>query len=139
MENVQIAIIGSGFGGIGTAIRLKQEGFEDFIIFERADDVGGVWRDNTYPGCACDVQSHLYSLSFVPNASWTRRFSRQPEIWAHLRDVVRDAGLRASIRFGCALLDATWDDAAQRWQLATSRGTMSSDVLVLATGPLSEP
>jgi len=84
MKNVQIAIIGSGFGGIGTAIRLKQEGLEDFIIFERADDVGGVWRDNTYPGCACDVQSHLYSLSFVPNPDWTHSFSPQAEIWDYL-------------------------------------------------------
>ena len=70
--DTQIAIIGSGFGGLGAAIRLRQRGFEDFLIFERASDVGGTWRDNSYPGCACDVQSHLYSFSFAPNPDWSR-------------------------------------------------------------------
>src|SRR5918992_858877 len=79
----RVAIIGAGFGGLGTAIRLRQRGEEDFVIFERAGDVGGTWRDNSYPGCACDVQSHLYSFSFAPEPDWSRRFSRQPEIWRY--------------------------------------------------------
>ncbi len=81
-EHVRIAIVGSGFAGIGMAIRLKEAGIEDFVILERADDVGGTWQANTYPGCQCDVPSHLYSFSFEPNPSWTRTYSRQPEIWA---------------------------------------------------------
>ena len=81
-QHVRIAIVGSGFAGIGMAIRLKQAGIEDFVVLERADDVGGTWQANTYPGCQCDVPSHLYSFSFEPNPSWTRTYSRQPEIWA---------------------------------------------------------
>lgn len=139
MRNVQIAIIGSGFGGIGTAIRLKQEGIEDFIIFERADDVGGVWRDNTYPGCACDVQSHLYSLSFAPNPDWTRSFSPQPEIWDYLRRCARDYGVLAHIRFGHAVSEAVWEHDVQRWRIETSQGTCLASVLISAAGALSEP
>src|SRR5215210_3171500 len=90
---IKVAIIGSGFGGLGAAIRLKREGVEDFLIFERAGDVGGTWRDNTYPGCACDVESHLYSFSLAPNPDWTRSFSPQPEIWAYLKRCARDFGI----------------------------------------------
>src|ERR671915_2603961 len=86
-RDFEIAIIGAGFGGLGTAIRLRQRGTDDFVIFERATDVGGTWRDNTYPGCACDVQSHLYSFSFAPNPDWTRTFARQAEIRAYLERV----------------------------------------------------
>ena len=85
--HVHVAIIGSGFSGLGTAIRLKQEGMNDFIVLERASEVGGTWRDNTYPGCACDVPSHLYSFSFAPNPDWSRAFSPQPEIFSYLRHV----------------------------------------------------
>ncbi|MEP6568885.1 MAG: NAD(P)/FAD-dependent oxidoreductase [Acidobacteriota bacterium] len=139
MQKVQIAIIGSGFGGIGVAIRLKQEGIEDFIIFERADDVGGVWRDNTYPGCACDVQSHLYSLSFVPNPEWTRSFSPQAEIWEYLRRCSRDYGLLPHIRFGHSVDLAVWENDSQRWRIATSQGTYRALVLISAAGSFSEP
>jgi cation diffusion facilitator CzcD-associated flavoprotein CzcO len=137
--NVQIAIIGSGFGGIGTAIRLKQEGVEDFIIFERAEDVGGVWRDNTYPGCACDVQSHLYSLSFVPNPNWTRSFSPQSEIWEYLRRCARDYDVLPHIRFGHAVTGAVWENDSQRWRIETSQGSFSASVLISAAGSFSEP
>ena len=91
-EQVRIAIIGSGFGGLGTAIRLKQRGMDDFVVLERAGDVGGTWRDNTYPGCACDVQSHLYSFSFAPNPDWSRSFSPaagDPGVPAALRPRLR--------------------------------------------------
>src|SRR5271167_4052831 len=81
LGHYRIAIVGSGFSGLGTAIRLKQEGIEDFVVLERAEALGGTWRDNTYPGCACDVPSHLYSFSFAPNPDWSRTFSPQPEIW----------------------------------------------------------
>ena len=139
MQDVQIAIIGSGFGGIGTAIRLKQEGIEDFIIFERAEDVGGVWRDNTYPGCACDVQSHLYSLSFVPNPDWTRSFPPQAEIWDYLRRCARDYEVLPHIRFGHTVNDAVWEPDLHRWRVETSGGTWLTSVLVSAAGGLNEP
>ena len=89
-----VAIIGSGFSGLGMAIRLKQAGFGDFVILERASEVGGTWQANTYPGCACDVPSHLYSFSFAPNPDWTQTYSTQPEIWAYLQRVADDFGLR---------------------------------------------
>jgi cation diffusion facilitator CzcD-associated flavoprotein CzcO len=139
MQDVQIAIIGSGFGGIGTAIRLRQEGIEDFTIFERADDVGGVWRDNTYPGCACDVQSHLYSLSFAPNPDWTRSFSPQAEIWDYLRRCARDYNLLPHIRFGHSVTEAVWEHDLQRWRIETSGGTCLASVLISAAGSFSEP
>lgn len=138
-RDVQIAIIGAGFGGLGAAARLRQAGFHDLLIFERAGDVGGVWRDNTYPGCACDVQSHLYSLSFAPNPDWSRSYSPQGEIWAYLRRVAAEFDLRGRIRFGHEVLAAAWDDAARRWRIETSRGAFSAAVLVVGSGGLSEP
>jgi cation diffusion facilitator CzcD-associated flavoprotein CzcO len=135
----RIAIIGSGFGGLGAAIRLKQQGIEDFLIFERANDVGGTWRDNTYPGCACDVQSHLYSLSFAPNPNWTRSYSQQPEIWAYLKRCAQDFGVLPHIRFEHEVREAAWDERAQRWQIETSQGRYSASVLVMASGALSNP
>lgn len=136
---VHVAIAGSGFGGLGMAIRLKQQGLEDFVIFERAQDVGGVWRDNSYPGCACDVQSHLYSFSFAQNPGWTRAFSPQREIWAYLRDCADRFGLRPHLRLGHTVQEACWDDRLQRWHIETSRGAYTADVFIFAMGGLSEP
>ena len=147
---VRVAIIGSGFGGLGAAIRLKQDGIDDFVILERAGDVGGTWRDNTYPGCACDVESHLYSLSFAPEPGWTWRFSRQPEIWRYLQRLARQHDLLPHIRFHHDVLGADWWTAhavAERpgspdrpcWRIETSRGVVWARVLVAATGPLSAP
>jgi cation diffusion facilitator CzcD-associated flavoprotein CzcO len=135
----RIAIVGSGFGGLGTAIRLKQEGLSDFVILERAHDVGGTWRDNSYPGCACDVASHFYSLSFAPNPDWTDRYSRQGEIWRYLQRCVEDFSLRPYIRFGHEVRAAEWDEGASLWRIDTGRGPVAASVLVLASGPLSEP
>jgi cation diffusion facilitator CzcD-associated flavoprotein CzcO len=138
-RHVRIAIAGAGFAGIGAAIRLKQEGFDDFLILERAAAVGGVWRDNAYPGCACDVQSHLYCFSFAPNPEWSRVYSPQAEIWAYLRGCIERFGLTAHLRCNCTLREAAWDAHAQRWRLDTSIGEFTSDVLVSAVGALSEP
>jgi cation diffusion facilitator CzcD-associated flavoprotein CzcO len=138
-EHHHVAVIGAGFGGIGTAIRLRQQGYHDIIVFDRGDDVGGTWRDNTYPGCACDVPSHMYSFSFAPNPDWSRSFSPQPEIWAYLRRCVSTYGLRPHLRLGHEVLGATWDERCGRWLIDTSRGRYSADVLVAAGGPLSEP
>lgn len=138
-DKTRVAIIGSGFGGLGVAIRLKREGIEDFIIFERAEDVGGTWRDNTYPGCACDVESHLYSFSFAPNPNWSHSFSQQPEIWDYLKRCAHDFGVLPHIRFNHEVRAAAWDEAAQCWRIETSQGSYEASVLVLASGPLSEP
>ena len=137
--HVDVAIVGTGFAGLGMAIKLKQAGRDDFVVLERADDVGGTWRDNTYPGCQCDVPSNVYSFSFAPNPSWTRTFAPQPEIWGYLRAVTERYGLRPHIRFGAELTGAEWDEAAQRWTVETSRGTLTARVVVGAMGPLSEP
>jgi cation diffusion facilitator CzcD-associated flavoprotein CzcO len=137
--HTRVAIIGSGFGGLGAAIRLRQHGEEDFLIFERATEVGGTWRDNSYPGCACDVQSHLYSFSFAPNPDWTRSYSPQPEIWDYLRRCARDFGLLPRVRFRHEVRDAAWDEDARVWRVETSQGTYTANVLVMASGALSEP
>jgi cation diffusion facilitator CzcD-associated flavoprotein CzcO len=137
--DTEIAIIGSGFGGLGAAIRLKQEGVHGFVVLERAGDVGGTWRDNTYPGCACDVQSHLYSFSFAPNPGWSRSFSPQPEIQAYLQRCARDFGILPHVRFHHEVRGAAWDEAASLWRIQTSRGTLTARVLVMASGALSDP
>ena len=139
VPHVRIAIVGTGFAGLGLAIRLKEQGMEDFVLLERADDVGGTWQANTYPGCQCDVPSHLYSFSFAPNPGWTRTYSRQPEIWQYLRGVAKRHDLHPHIRFGHELTGAAWDDERGRWSVETSRGAWTAQLLVDATGPLSHP
>jgi cation diffusion facilitator CzcD-associated flavoprotein CzcO len=137
--HVRVAVVGSGFSGIGTAVRLKQEGIEDFVVLERASSLGGTWRDNTYPGCACDVPSHLYSFSFAPNPRWSRSFSRQPEIRAYLEDVAQRFGVLPHLHCDTDLSAGTWDDDALIWRLSTSRGDLTADVVVSGCGGLVEP
>ncbi len=137
--HVRVAIVGAGLGGIGAAIRLRQAGVTGFVILERATAVGGTWRDNTYPGCACDIPSHLYSFSFAPNPGWSHSFSRQPEIWRYVEDVTDRHGLRDHLIFGTEVIRADWDPGPARWRLRTSRGELTADVLICAAGPLSEP
>jgi cation diffusion facilitator CzcD-associated flavoprotein CzcO len=134
-----VAIVGSGFSGLGAAIRLKQDGIHDFVILERAGDLGGTWRDNTYPGCQCDVPSHLYSFSFAPNPNWSRTFSEQAEIWDYLREVAEKHGLMPHIRYHHEVQDAAWDDDGGVWRIQTSRGALSADVLITGVGGLSDP
>lgn len=134
-----IAIIGAGFGGIGAAIRLREAGFGDFVILERGEEVGGVWRDNRFPGAACDVQSRVYELAAAPNPHWPRRFARQADIWAYAKDVADRFGLRDNIRLNCEVEMARWDAQAQCWHIATSQGAFTAGVLVAAPGGLSEP
>src|SRR3954452_8495930 len=121
-----VAIIGSGFSGIGLAIRLRQEGVEDFVVLERNEGVGGTWWANTYPGCACDVPSHLYSFSFAPNANWSQTYSAQPEIRDYLIDCADKFGVRPHIRFRSDLTDARWDADAQRWDVETTGGSYNA-------------
>lgn len=119
---VHTVVIGTGFSGLGMAIQLKRDGRDDFVVLEKADDVGGTWRDNTYPGCACDIQSHMYSFSFEQNPDWTRSFSPQPEIWEYLRRVTDSYGLRRHIRFGTEVTGARWDADESRWHVTTATG-----------------
>lgn len=138
-EHVRVAVIGSGFGGLGAAVRLRREGVTDFVVLERADSVGGTWRDNSYPGCACDVPSHLYSFSFAPNPDWPRTFSGQRHIRAYLEHVTDTFGLRPHLRLNHEVLLMRWIAEAAHWEIETSRGTVTADVVVSATGPLSDP
>jgi cation diffusion facilitator CzcD-associated flavoprotein CzcO len=135
----RIAIVGSGFAGIGMAIALRKAGMEDFVVLERAGDVGGTWRDNTYPGCQCDVPSALYSFSFAPNPNWTHTYPLQPELGAYMRDTAQRHGILGHVRFHTPMRNARWDDDVQRWEIDTATGTLTADVLVMANGPLSEP
>ncbi|WP_210492435.1 NAD(P)/FAD-dependent oxidoreductase [Patulibacter sp. SYSU D01012] len=137
--DVRVAIVGSGFSGLGTAVGLLQDGERDFVVLESADDIGGTWRDNTYPGCACDVPSHMYSFSFAPNPNWSRSFATQPEIWAYQQRVVEQFGLRPYVRTGAEVLEARWDETTQRWHIDTVRGSLTAQALVSGTGPLCEP
>ncbi|MEW1832478.1 NAD(P)/FAD-dependent oxidoreductase [Streptomyces sp. NPDC088196] len=138
-EHVRVAVIGSGFGGLGAAVRLRREGITDFVVLERADSVGGTWRDNSYPGCACDVPSHLYSFSFAPNADWPRTFSGQEHIRAYLEHVTDVFRIRPHIRFNSEVKMMTWDAERLRWDIETTGGSYSADLVVSATGPLSDP
>ncbi|GLU30898.1 NAD(P)/FAD-dependent oxidoreductase [Trinickia caryophylli] len=138
MNKVDVAIIGSGFAGLGMAIKLKSAGMHNFLVMEKADSIGGTWRDNHYPGCACDVQSHVYSFSFAPNPRWTRMFAPQPEIREYLQTCAAQFGIEPHLRLGRALVHAAYDEAAQRWQLRFSDGSeLSARVLVSGMGGLS--
>jgi len=139
VRDVRVAIIGSGFAGLGMAIALRRRGETDFVVLERAHEVGGTWRDNTYPGAACDVQSNLYSFSFAPNPDWGRSYSEQPEIQAYLQDVTDRFGVREHCVFGAAVSSARWDDAARRWLVRTSAGEFRAQVLISAAGALADP
>ncbi|MFI2231842.1 flavin-containing monooxygenase [Nocardia testacea] len=137
-EHRHIVVVGAGFGGIGLAVRLREAGFDDLLILERADDLGGTWRANTYPGCACDVPSQLYSYSFAANPHWSRTYGTQPEILEYLRAVAVRFDILRHIRFGTEMLDARWDDPTGRWHIETGAGPLTADFLVSATGLFAE-
>jgi cation diffusion facilitator CzcD-associated flavoprotein CzcO len=139
MTDYGVAIVGTGFSGLGMAARLKREGIDDFVVLERNEGVGGTWWDNTYPGCQCDVPSHLYSFSFAPNPDWSRTYSLQPEIRDYLRDCADRFGITPHVRFGCELSSAAWDERGGVWRLETSEGEITAQFLVAGVGPLSEP
>jgi cation diffusion facilitator CzcD-associated flavoprotein CzcO len=131
-------IVGSGFAGLGAAVQLDEAGRRDFLVLEKGDALGGTWRDNVYPGCACDVESHLYSFSFFPNPDWTRTFARQPEIRAYLEATADRYRLRDRIRFGVHVVGAEWDGRA--WDVRTSDGTtLRARFVLFGTGALHEP
>ena len=138
-RHARIAIIGTGFGGVAVACRLKKQRVDDFVIFERSREVGGTWRDNTYPGCQCDVPSHLYSFSFAPNPNWSRTYSPQPEILDYLKDCARRFGVLDHVRFGHKVESAAWDEGAAVWRIETSQGPWTANIFISAHGGLSEP
>src|SRR5262245_38556570 len=137
VPHVHVAIIYSGFAGLCMAIKLKEDRVDDFLIFERANDLGGVWRDNEYPGCACDVESHLYSFSFAPNPDWTHTFSPQAEILRYLQHCADRYDLREHIKLGHELREARFEQG--RWHLETSKGSFTADLLISGTGALCDP
>lgn len=138
-HRARIGIVGTGFSGLGMAIALKRAGVDDFVVFERAESVGGTWRDNTYPGCQCDVPSHLYSFSFRLNPNWSRTYSMQPEIYDYLDECAREAGVLQHVRFGHTVEETRWDDTNSTWVITTDKGTWTTDVLIGANGALAEP
>nr|MCH9768554.1 NAD(P)/FAD-dependent oxidoreductase [Actinomycetes bacterium] len=141
----RVAIIGAGFGGLGAAVALRRAGVDDIVIVEGSDGVGGTWRRNTYPGAACDVQSHFYSFSFAMNRSWSRTYARQPEILAYLESVADEFDLRRHLMLGTYLRRARWHEDTRQWELELQRGgtgdftTIRADVLVSAVGLFGAP
>jgi cation diffusion facilitator CzcD-associated flavoprotein CzcO len=139
LTEYEVIVIGAGASGIGAAIKLREAGITNFVVLEKADNVGGTWRDNTYPGCASDVPSMLYSYSFAPNPGWTRAFAGQPEIQDYLVRTARERGVLPYVRFGVEVHEVRWDDAAARWHLQTHDGPMSAQSVIAAAGPWHEP
>ncbi|MCH9731192.1 MAG: NAD(P)/FAD-dependent oxidoreductase [Actinomycetia bacterium] len=131
---VRIVIVGAGLAGLGAAMRLLQAGIDDFVVLERADAVGGTWRDNDYPGCAVDVPSAYYSYSFAPKHDWSHAFARQPELLAYLQELARRPALAQRLYQGCALQSAAWNDEQRHWKIVTSQGTVTAQLLVPAVG-----
>lgn len=138
MNHLPLVIVGAGFGGLGLGIRLKQAGVDDFVILERTADLGGTWSRNTYPGAACDVPSTLYSYSFAPNPGWSRKYGTQPEILGYLRATAEAYGVTAHLRYDTEVLGAVFDEETCRWQLSTSQGDLTCDLLVSAVGAFAE-
>src|SRR5262249_43234291 len=136
----RVAIIGSGFSGLGMAIRLKQAGENDFVVFEKDGGIGGTWYINSYPGCACDVQSHLYSYSFEPNPNWTRIFATQPEIRRYLQHCASKYNVMPHVRLNHAIENMCWNEQEQRWYLRDANGIhYTANIVVSGMGGLSKP
>lgn len=136
----QVVVVGAGFAGLCMAIKLKQAGIAPFVVFEKASSIGGTWRDNMYPGCACDVPSHLYSYSFEPNPNWSRMFAPQPEIWAYLKHCTEKYAVLDNMRFNTEIVEARYDNDQHLWRLKSAAGEhYTAKILVSAIGALSIP
>ena len=140
VRELEVIIIGAGFGGIGAAIELRRHGIHSVRLLEKASDLGGTWYYNSYPGCACDVPSHLYSFSYAQRKDWSRLCSLQEEIHSYLHDVARDHGIEPLIRTNTSVSDCSWDQQRCRWTVTDSEGnTYEADAIVVATGQLDQP
>ncbi len=139
VRDVDALILGAGFAGVCAGAQLRAAGRYDFVVIDRGETPGGTWRDNTYPGCACDVPSTLYSFSFAPNPDWSRIFAPQPEIEAYLGDVIDRTGVRDHLRLGVEVQSATWKEHTARWHVTTSDGDYAARVLIAGAGPWHEP
>jgi cation diffusion facilitator CzcD-associated flavoprotein CzcO len=138
--SLRIAIVGAGFAGIGLAIQLKKHGYRNIVLFEKADRIGGTWRENSYPGAACDVPSHLYSFSFAPKTDWEERYGKQSEILAYIEDIARRSGVDRLVRLNTPVRRATFDEGSGTWSVEDARGSCSEfDIFVTAVGQLSIP
>jgi cation diffusion facilitator CzcD-associated flavoprotein CzcO len=138
-EHHRIVIVGAGIAGVGLGVRLLEHGVDDFVICERNPSVGGTWFEHTYPGCGCDIPTHLYSYSFARNPDWSRLFPRQDEILAYVRETADRHGVTPHVRFNCEMEHAAWDEPAGRWRVRTSGGELTADLLVSAIGATAEP
>jgi len=138
-RRVEVLVIGAGCSGIGAVIHLREAGVHDVVVLEKAAALGGTWRENTYPGCACDVPSTLYSYSFAPNPSWSRAFAGQAEILRYLHRVADDHDVTRQIVFNAEVRAARWDDARRVWDVDSTAGRYEARVLVAAAGPLHRP
>ena len=137
-QHVDHVVVGAGFAGLCTAIKLQEDGETDFVVLEKGSDVGGTWRDNTYPGATCDVPSQLYSFSFAPY-DWPRSYSQQPDIQAYIKSVAEGSGTLDRFVFDTPVEDAAWDDDAQRWAVRTPNGDYVAKTLIVGAGGLSAP
>lgn len=136
----QVAIIGAGFGGLAMAIRLLQRNIHNFLILEKSNEVGGTWRENQYPGAACDVQSHLYSLSFAPKTDWSKRYADAPEIFQYIQDVVQQFNLREYCQFNSEVVHTEYHEKECLWHVTLKDGRqLSCQYLIFASGPLHVP
>lgn len=139
-QQTQVAIIGAGFGGLAMAIRLLQNNIQDFVILEKANDVGGTWRENQYPGAACDVQSHMYSLSFIPKSDWSKRYADAAEIFAYIHSLTQKYDLKKYCEFNCEVLAAEYNQQSCDWKLTLNNDTtLMAQFVVFASGPLHVP
>src|SRR4051794_28026625 len=129
-QHFDVLVVGAGFAGIGAAIKLEENGFTDFAVLEKSDRLGGTWRDNTYPGCSCDVPSPVYSFSFAPNPGWSRVYAEQEEIQDYLEKTADEYGVTPRIQFGAEVIEAKWSPDETRWHVNTTRGRYSSRVLI---------
>ncbi len=139
IQRTQVAIIGTGFGGIGMAIQLQKAGFSDFVLLEKEQELGGCWRDNSYPAAACDVPSHLYSFSFEPKHDWSRKFAPQAEIYQYIKHCAIKYGILQKIQFNQEVESAYFDDKQQLWVIKTTRQTLLATILISACGQLNRP
>src|SRR4051812_910003 len=139
LRHFDVVVVGAGFAGVGAAIKLHEAGFDDFAVIEKADRLGGTWRDNTYPGCGCDVPSAVYSFSFARNPDWSHAYAGQQEIQDYLERTADEYGVTARVQFGTEVLGARWSEDEQRWAVDTTAGPYSARAVIAGAGPLHEP